>query len=47
MIRPVSDLRIQFEIEIYIKLLEAEREAQLTDRRYSSEEALKAMKDAI
>ena len=38
---------MQFESEIYLKLLEAEREAQHTDKRYSSKEVLKAMKDAI
>ena len=38
---------LQFESEIYFKLREAEREAELTDRRYSSKEVLKAMKDAI
>ncbi len=38
---------LQFESEIYFKLREAEREAELTDRRYSSKEVLKAMKDVI
>lgn len=38
---------LQFESEIYFKLREAEREAELTDRRYSSKEVLNAMKDAI
>ncbi len=39
--------QLQFESEIYCKLKEAEREAELTDRRYSSKEVLQAMKDAI
>ena len=57
MIRPVSDLRnnfadisntvLQWESEIFFKLQEAEREAELTDRRYSSKDVLKAMKAAI
>ena len=38
---------LQFESEIYLKLQEAEREAELTDQRYSSKDVLKAMKDAI
>ena len=38
---------LQFVCEIYFKLREAEREAELTDRRYSSKEVLKAMKDVI
>ena len=38
---------LQFESEVYFKLQEAEREAKLTDKRYSSEEVLKAMRDAI
>jgi len=38
---------MQFESEIYIKLLEAEREAALTEKRYSSKEVLDAMKEAI
>ena len=38
---------LQFESEIYWKLQEAEREAELTDQRYSSKEVLKAMKEAI
>ena len=50
MIRPVSDLRNNFadiESEVYFKLQEAEREAELTDQRYSSKDVLKAMKAAI
>ena len=38
---------LQFESEVYFKLREAEREAELTHTRYSSKEVLKAMKDAI
>jgi len=38
---------MQFESEIYSKLQEAEREASLTNRRYSSNEVLKAMKELI
>ena len=47
MIRPVSDLEnLQFEHEIYAKLLEAEREAELTEKRYSSRDVLEAMRGA-
>ena len=38
---------LQFDSEVYFKLKEAEREAELTDRRYSSKEVLKAMREAI
>ena len=38
---------LQFESEVYFKLQETEREAELTDRRYSSKDVLKAMKAAI
>jgi len=38
---------MQFESEVYFKLLEAEREAEHTDKRYSSKDVLKAMKEAI
>lgn len=38
---------LQFESEVYFKLQEAEREAKLTDKRYSSKEVLKAMRDTI
>ena len=38
---------LQFESEIYFKLKEAEREAELTDTRYSSKDVLKAMREAI
>lgn len=36
---------LQFESEVYFKLQAAEREAELTDKRYSSKEVLKAMKE--
>ena len=38
---------MQFESEVYFKLLEAEREAAHTTKRYSSKDILKAMKEAI
>lgn len=38
---------LQFDSEVYFKLQEAEREAELTDRRYSSKEVWKAMREAI
>ena len=38
---------LQFESEVYLKLKEAEREAEMTDKRYSQKDVLKAMKDAI
>ena len=33
-------------VVLYCKLQEAEREAQLTDKRFSAKDVLKAMKDA-
>ena len=39
--------KLQFESEVYFKLKEAEREAELTDKRFSAKDVLKAMKDAI
>ena len=39
--------KLQFESEVYFQLKEAEREAELTDKRFSSKDVLKAMKDAI
>lgn len=39
--------KLQFESEVYFKLQAAEKEAELTDTRYSSKEVLKAMKEAI
>lgn len=38
---------LQFESEVYFKLQEAEKEAELTDTRYSSKDVLKAMREAI
>ena len=38
---------LQFDSEVYFKLQEAEREAELSDIRYSSKDVLKAMRDAI
>ncbi len=36
---------LQFESEVYFKLQEAEREAELTKQRYSSKDVLKAMRE--
>ena len=38
---------LQFDSEVYFKLQDAEREADLSDIRYSSKDVLKAMRDAI
>lgn len=38
---------LQFESEVYFKLQAAEREAEMTDKRYSSKEVLQNMRDAI
>ena len=38
---------LPFESEVYFKLQAAEREAELTDKRYSSKEILQAMREAI
>ncbi len=38
---------LQFESEVYFKLQAAEKEAELTDKRYSSKEVLKAIRDVI
>ena len=38
---------MQFESEIYFKLLEAEQEAEHTQKRFNSKDVLKAVKDAI
>lgn len=38
---------LQFESEIYYKLQAAEREAKMTDQRYTSKDVLKAMREAI
>ena len=37
---------LQFDSEVYFKLQEAEKEADLTEQRYSSKDVLKAMKEA-
>lgn len=37
---------LQFDSEVYFKLKEAEREAEITEKRYSSKDVLKAMKEA-
>lgn len=37
---------LQLESEVYFKLLAAEKEAELTDRRYSPKEVLQAMRAA-
>ena len=38
---------LQLESEVYFKLQEAEREAEFTDKRYSSKEVLAAMRESI
>ena len=38
---------LQFESEIYYKLLEAEREAEMSDVRYSMEEVMSAVESLI
>ena len=38
---------LQFESEVYFKLREAEQEAEMTNKRYSSKDVLKAMRDAV
>ena len=38
---------LQFESEVYFKLQEAEREAELSNKGYSSKEVLKAVRDAV
>ena len=43
----VSDLRNNFDSEIYSKLIEAEQEAKSTDKRYTSADVLKAMQETI
>ena len=39
-------VELQFESEVYLKLQEAEREAELTDKRDSQKEVFQALKDA-
>jgi len=38
---------LHFESEVYFKLQAAEREAELTDKRYSSKEVFLAMRETI
>ena len=38
---------VQFSYEVYFKLQEAEREASLTEKRYSPKEVLAAMRKTI
>ncbi len=38
---------MQFDSEVYNKLVEAEKQAVLTDTRYSSKDILKALKKAV
>ena len=38
---------MQFKSEVYFKLLEAEQEATHTQKRYSSKDVLKAIKEAV
>ncbi len=38
---------MQFESEIYFKLKEAEKEAKLTDKRFSAKEVLSELKGAL
>lgn len=37
----------QFESEVYAKLKEAEKEAEITDKRYSIKEAMNVMRNAV
>ena len=39
--------RLNFDSDVYFKLLEAEREAEITDTRYSSKDVLKSIKEAL
>lgn len=39
--------KLQFESEVYFKLQEAEREASLTEERFSSKDILKDMKSLL
>ena len=38
---------LQFESEVYLRLQEAEQEAERTDERFSPKDVLKAMRDTI
>ena len=39
--------KMQFDSEVYFKLEEADREAEETEKRYSAEDVLSAVKAAI
>lgn len=39
--------KMQLESEVYTKLLEAEREAELTEKRFSSKDVMKTLREAI
>lgn len=39
--------KLQFENEVYFGLKEAEREGKMTEQRFSREEVLQSMSDAI
>ncbi len=39
--------KLQFDSDVYFKLLEAEREAEITDTRYSGKDVLKSIKEAL
>lgn len=38
---------LQFESEVYFKLKESEYEAEMSDKRFSSKDVLKSMREAI
>lgn len=38
---------LQFQSEVYFKLQEAERESELLDKRYTSKDVLKTLKETI
>lgn len=38
---------LQFESEIYVKLQEAEKEAELTNKRFSSKDVLKSVRETL
>ncbi len=39
--------RLSFDSDVYFKLLEAEKEAELSDIRYSSKDVLKSIKEVL
>ena len=39
--------KLSFDSDVYFRLLEAEKEAELTDTRYSPKDVLKTIKDAL